>query len=390
MVGTSGGELGIRGYIAAFDVADGKRLEDVHGPGRASQGTTPGPERPGRGRRVGLAHRALDPALGLSSGGRERGRRGWDMRPATPLLNRRDRARRRHGARSAGITSITGIDSWDWDEVSTPLLIDFPKDGRTVKGLVHPGRNAISGGWSGARQHQVSWTRAVRTQEVFTKIDPVTGRPELQRGAQAALGRLGDFLPRLWGGKDWTPAGYNPKTQYLYIRPREPLAARWWNIEARPYEPGKPYLGIDFVEATMSQRQARATSASWQAGTWRPARRCGAGSSSKELGPDPHDRWRARLPGGTKRSELPSVRRQVGRHPLGVNLRILAVRDVSSRACIVASSPRLAASDAADQARARHRYPGRGRPRGRSPDFGVDARKFRSFVPPGRRARHRS
>src|SRR5262249_56012969 len=23
-------------------------------------------------------------------------------------------------------------DSWDWDEVSTPLLIDFPKDGREI------------------------------------------------------------------------------------------------------------------------------------------------------------------------------------------------------------------------------------------------------------------
>jgi alcohol dehydrogenase (cytochrome c) len=25
-------------------------------------------------------------------------------------------------------------DSWDWDEVSPPLLIDYTRDGRTVKG----------------------------------------------------------------------------------------------------------------------------------------------------------------------------------------------------------------------------------------------------------------
>ena len=28
--------------------------------------------------------------------------------------------------------------SWDWDEVASPLLIDVKRDGRTIKGLVHP------------------------------------------------------------------------------------------------------------------------------------------------------------------------------------------------------------------------------------------------------------
>ena len=32
-------------------------------------------------------------------------------------------------------------DAWDWDEVSAPLLIDYPRDGKDVKGLVHAGRN---------------------------------------------------------------------------------------------------------------------------------------------------------------------------------------------------------------------------------------------------------
>ena len=32
-------------------------------------------------------------------------------------------------------------DSWDWDEVSAPLLIDFQRNGQTVNGMIHPGRN---------------------------------------------------------------------------------------------------------------------------------------------------------------------------------------------------------------------------------------------------------
>jgi glucose dehydrogenase len=34
-------------------------------------------------------------------------------------------------------------DSWDWDEVEAPILVDLQRDGRTIKSLIHPGRNAI-------------------------------------------------------------------------------------------------------------------------------------------------------------------------------------------------------------------------------------------------------
>ena len=32
-------------------------------------------------------------------------------------------------------------DSWDWDEVSPPILVDYRRDGRTVKGLIDVARN---------------------------------------------------------------------------------------------------------------------------------------------------------------------------------------------------------------------------------------------------------
>ena len=31
-------------------------------------------------------------------------------------------------------------DSWDWDEVEAPILVDLQRDGRTIKSLIHPGR----------------------------------------------------------------------------------------------------------------------------------------------------------------------------------------------------------------------------------------------------------
>src|SRR5688572_1009048 len=34
-------------------------------------------------------------------------------------------------------------ESWDWDEVSPPILIDFERGGRTVKGLINAARSGI-------------------------------------------------------------------------------------------------------------------------------------------------------------------------------------------------------------------------------------------------------
>src|SRR5438128_12687155 len=91
------------------------------------------------------------------------------------------------------------------------------------------------------------------TQEVFTKIDPVTGRPSYNEERKPRSGASVTFCPGLWGGKDWTPPGYNPKTQYLYIPAHENLCSTLvGQPKPDPYEPGKLYLGIDRPKTSMS------------------------------------------------------------------------------------------------------------------------------------------
>ena len=68
--------------------------------------------------------------------------------------------------------------SWDWDEVSAPLLIDVERGGRTIKGLVHPARNGYL--WLLERAlDSINFVDAEPFvyQNVFTDIDPQTGRP---------------------------------------------------------------------------------------------------------------------------------------------------------------------------------------------------------------------
>ena len=79
MVGTSGGELGIRGYIAALDARTGKevwRTYTIPGPGEPGHDTWPG-DALEDGRGVGLAHRALrSPAQPHATGAPATRRRG--------------------------------------------------------------------------------------------------------------------------------------------------------------------------------------------------------------------------------------------------------------------------------------------------------------------------
>jgi alcohol dehydrogenase (cytochrome c) len=258
MVGTSGGELGIRGYIAALDAQDGKPLWKTY--------TVPGPGEPGHDTWQGDAWKTggvsvwltahYDPQLNLSFWGTGNAA-PWpgDMHPGDNLYSSSVIALDVETGKIRGHHQYHWNDSWDWDEVSTPLLIDFPKDGRVVKGLVHPGRNGYL--WRlerGADAIKFVDARPFVIQEVFTKVDPVTGRPTYDPERKPRTGAAITFCPGLWGGKDWTPAGYNPKTNYLYIPANENLCSTLVG-QAQPYEPGKLFLGVDRPKTTMSQRQ---------------------------------------------------------------------------------------------------------------------------------------
>jgi alcohol dehydrogenase (cytochrome c) len=140
--------------------------------------------------------------------------------------------------------------SWDWDEVAAPILMDVQRNGRTIKGLVHAARSGYL--WLLERsQNSISFVEAqpyVR-QNVFTRLDPTTGRPEYDPSRKPGIGKKAFFCPSWWGGKDWPPAAYNPETGYVYIPANENLCS---NLEGQDvtYQPGLPFTGIQ-VELTL-------------------------------------------------------------------------------------------------------------------------------------------
>jgi alcohol dehydrogenase (cytochrome c) len=86
-------------------------------------------------------------------------------------------------------------------------------------------------------------------QNVFTSLDPVTGRPEYDLAHKPGVGKPAIYCPSLWGGKDWPPAAYNPGTGYLYIPANENLCQHLVGEEVE-YRPGQQFTGaqtVDFI-----------------------------------------------------------------------------------------------------------------------------------------------
>jgi alcohol dehydrogenase (cytochrome c) len=301
MVGVSGGEYGIRGYVAAYDVngapeeqpmsqaqqvadqptgttspeggkddsgaaatlaitpaADapprgGKQLwrtYTVPGPGEPGNDSWPGDTWQRGGASIWITG-SYDPANGIAYWGTGNAS-PWmpDERPGDNLYANAVIALDVESGKMKGHHQYHPNEAWDWDEVSAPILVDLPaKDGGTTAGMVHAGRNGYL--WELQRNKDgtigfLSGQPFVR-QNVFTKLDPKTGRPEYDPAKVPGIGKRAEFCPSLWGGKDWPPEAYSPDTGYLYIPANENLCG-YLSGTKQEYVPGQWYAGVEIED----------------------------------------------------------------------------------------------------------------------------------------------
>ena len=87
-----------------------------------------------------------------------------------------------------------------------------------MKGLIDVARNGYL--WFLERTNgQINFVEGkpyVR-QTAFTSLDPKTGRPEVDPARKPGTDKKADFCPSLWGGKNWPPISFNPRTRMIYI-----------------------------------------------------------------------------------------------------------------------------------------------------------------------------
>jgi len=247
IVGASGGELGVRGFVAAYDPETGKqvwRTYAVPAPGEAGSETWPKGDQWKTGGGSIWVTGTYDPQTNLTFWGTGNGG-PWmgDQRPGDNLFTSSTIAIDAASGRIKGHFQYHPNDSWDWDEVSPPILVDYARNGRSIKGLIDVARDGYL--WflerTDSRINFIDGKPYVK-QNVFRSLDPKTGRPDVDPDRQPGTGKNAEFCPSHWGGKNWPPIAFSPKTRMIYIPANENLCDAIIGRQVA-YTAGRPYTG---------------------------------------------------------------------------------------------------------------------------------------------------
>jgi alcohol dehydrogenase (cytochrome c) len=260
MLGTSGGEFGIRGFVAAYDPETGAQKWKTYmipAPGEPGSETWPkgGDQWKTGGASVWVTGN-YDPDTNIAYWGTGNGG-PWmgDKRPGDNLYTASTVALDVATGKIKGHFQYNPNESFDWDEVSPPLLIDYTRNGRTVKGLVNAGRDGYL--WFLDRgplkdNGQVGFVegRPFVVQNVFKSLDPKTGRPDVDPANKPVTGKKATYCPGLSGGKNWFPAAFSPQTRLFYLPANNNLCTTSQGVDIE-YTAGQGFTGVQMDGTSM-------------------------------------------------------------------------------------------------------------------------------------------
>lgn len=230
IVGTGGGDgvdagYGIRGFIAAFDVATGKeawRFSTIPAPGEPGSETWSGDSWKTGG--VGVWNTgAYDPELNLTYWG-----------TGNPVPNNDGSTRLGDNLYSNSVVALdadtgklkwhyqfTPHDEMDWDAAQVPVLTDMPWQGRLRKVMLFANRNGLMYVLDRASGQFLMG-------KPFVEVNWMSGFDERGRPLRVASKVVvGQKAAHTWPGNatNWEAASYSPNTNLFYIpsweRPRE-------------------------------------------------------------------------------------------------------------------------------------------------------------------------
>jgi quinohemoprotein ethanol dehydrogenase len=233
IIGNAGGEYDARGYLTAYELANGAQ--------RWRFFTVPGdPSKPYESPELAAAARTWDTHSDLRYGG---GGPVWDGLAYDPELDMLyagtgnaetypQRARSPSGGDNLYTSSILAIapksgrlvwyyqetpsDQWDFDSDAPMVLTDREIDGVRRRLLLHAPKNGLfyvldraSGKFiSGGKFANANWTKGV---------DPATGRPLIDKDAADYGSRPKLVFPSVIGAHSWNPMAYSPDTGLVYL-----------------------------------------------------------------------------------------------------------------------------------------------------------------------------
>jgi PQQ-dependent dehydrogenase (methanol/ethanol family) len=262
IVGSSGGEMGIRGWVAALDLATGKEQWRAYNIGpdadikvgprfKAFYAQDNGKDLgatswPGNSWKQGGAAVwgwiSYDPELNLIYHGTSNpGPWNGNQRPGDNKWSAAIIARDADTGEMVWAFQPTPHDLWDYDAVNENILVDLPIGGKTRKALVHFDRNGFAYTMDRATG-EVILAKPYVPMNWSTGVDLRTGRPVVNPEKATAQGRMvKDICPSLEGGKNQQPAAFSPKTGVFYV-PTNNLCMDFEGREVS-YIAGTPYIG---------------------------------------------------------------------------------------------------------------------------------------------------
>jgi len=254
LIGTNGGEYGIRGFVKAFDAKTGKLLWTFHTIPENSVGVWATHDATGRDmkRNIAAEKEALakmgDPYKTLGGG-------VW-QNPAVDLERRRiyfvvgNPSPDLDGSLRPGdnlyTDSLVAVDLdtgkyvchfqyiahdvWDLDAVSPPILVDVKdKDGKVVPGVIHGGKTGH------IYVHKRDDCSLIRFSEAMVPQENMWVLPT-KEGAR--------MLPGANGGVEWSPMAVDERLGLAYaMNLHQPMT---YHVESTPYPGGKLWLGGAF------------------------------------------------------------------------------------------------------------------------------------------------
>ncbi len=264
LVGNSGGEYGVRGWLVALDAKTGKEQWRAYntGPDKdvligpkfapfypAERGVDLGvktwpPEawKIGGGTMWGWI--SFDPELNLIYHGTANpGPWNPEQRPGDNKWTGGIFARDADTGEARWFYQAVPHDLYDHDAINELVLLDAQIDGKARKVLVRPERNGFLYVIDRTTGEVLSADAYAHTNSTLG-IDLKSGRPIHNPEKEPKLGKvIRDICPTAPGAKDWNPSAYSPLTGLLYI-PHMNLCMNWESLEAN-YIAGTPYVGAN-------------------------------------------------------------------------------------------------------------------------------------------------
>jgi PQQ-dependent dehydrogenase (methanol/ethanol family) len=264
LVGDSGGEMGVRGWIAALDEGSGKIAWKAYNTGPDKDVLIGGRFKPfyatDRGKDLGVktwppdawkiggasvwGWLSYDPETHLVYYGTSNpGPWNPDQRPGDNKWSTGIFARDVNTGEAVWYYQSSPHDLFDHDDVNEIILADIPWGNGRRPVIFHPGRNGYFYVID-RRNGEVLSATPYGYINSSKGVDLKSGRLIPVAEKEPKAGRVTrDICPASPGAKDWNPAAFSPVTGLVYI-PHLNLCQDEGNMEAN-YISGTPYVGAD-------------------------------------------------------------------------------------------------------------------------------------------------